>query len=245
MSRLLGVDLSKWQVSWTPTAKTQFAIMRSGYGRMPDKLFETFYDAAYLGGVPRGAYHYFSSAVPWKEQVDFFLKQTDGKSFSKFALDIETAYNNMSRDFALCAVKWIDTIHRETGVETLLYTSPYIYRDNLRAHTAEVDRIKLWIAQYPSRTWSSFVQNIAEKFTGEPWLKPTGRADWSIWQFTDKAPGASWGVGSNSVDLDILNAGEEFISDSPVEPEPEDVHIRFDEIQGDYKVTVNIDVEKI
>ncbi len=244
--RRLGIDISKWQSSWTPNDKASFCIMRSGYGRMKDHLFETFYASAVDSGVPRGAYHYLSTAVPWREQVDFFIAQVKGKSFSKFALDFETGYNHMSENFALCAVKWIDEVQLKTGVEVVLYTSPYTYRDNLKAHTNEVDRMKLWIAQYPSRSWSSVIQNIAQTLTGKPWMTPTGRTDWWMWQFTDKAPGASWGVGSGSVDLDILNGDEDFVSDTVPEPPVDTPTVDPFEIEvGEYRLTINIDVEKI
>jgi len=246
--RAVGIDISKWQSTYKPNDEAKFVIMRSGYGLMPDKCFEDFYDAAYLANMPIGAYHYFSSGSPWKAQVDFFLEQVDGKVFSKFALDFETGYNSMSRNFALCAVKWIDTVAAETGIEPLLYTSPYTYRDNLLAHTKDVSRFKLWIAQYPSRSWNSYLQTIAEKLTGEPWLKPTGRSDWAFWQFTDKGDGKKYGVGSASVDLNIMNGTESFISDSTPEPPndpPATKPIIVKGITPDGKhVTITVEIEQ-
>ena len=46
--RAVGIDISKWQSTYKPNDEAKFVIMRSGYGLMPDKCFEDFYDAAYL-----------------------------------------------------------------------------------------------------------------------------------------------------------------------------------------------------
>jgi len=221
--RKIGIDLSKWQVRWNPKIqRPDFAILRVGYGLMPDKLFGTFYEAGTMEEIPLGGYHYFSSGSPWKDQADFFIAQIKGKKIHKFALDIEQAYNNMSRDFALCAVKFLQYVQDATGIEGVLYTNPYTYKDHLRAHTSAVDGFPLWLAQYPSSGWTAWVQKIRETLQGQPWMKPTGRPDhdWWGWQFTDKMPGANWGVGSHTVDGDILNGTSTFVADDLPDDEP-------------------------
>ena len=245
MTRKKGIDLSKWQLWWRMVSGVivpDFAILRAGYAMMPDKLFDTFYQAGIDKGVDLGAYHYFSSGAPWRDQLAFFLKQVKGKKIKKYALDIETAYNNMSKDFALSAVKWIHGAQDATGIETVLYTNPYTYKDHLRRYTPAVDDFKLWIAQYPDGKWTAFTQKLRETMNGKPWLKPTGRHedDWWAWQYTKSAPGHEYGVGSKTVDANILNGDQTFVSDDLPDdplPTPEEIApLLYSAELGDYLV---------
>jgi len=226
-TRLNGIDLSKWQVWWTGLSDNvvQFAFLRSSYGMMKDKLFDTFYAVAIAVGIPVGVYHYFSSGSPWQEQADFVIGLIKGKRVHKIALDFEGAYNNFSRDFALCAIKWMKYVEAETGIEVVIYTNPYVYRDNLLAHTAEIHDFKLWIAQYPVRGWSLFVQKVRELMTSKPYIALTGRDadDWWGWQYTMWGDGAKYGVGSHHIDLDQLNEGVVFV-DEDVPPPTDEPH---------------------
>lgn len=214
------IDISKYQVSLEPKGNLDGIIIRAGYGLMKDPLFTILTEAAQPVPV-RGAYHYFSSNVPWETQAKLFLKQIEGKGFHFYALDFEKGYNNKSAGFASGARKWIDYVAEKTGKKVLLYTNPSTYNEWLKPYGNWMRDYPLWVAQWPY---------FPKPDTGQPRL-PKGHPTWTIWQYSGDGnhKGAEYGVKSRDVDMNVFNgtieefyswAGIELEDTEPIEPEP-------------------------
>ena len=82
-----GIDVSAHQgkIDWSKV-KTDFAIIRAGYGKVisqKDEQFEANYSGAKAAGIPAGAYWYSYAMTPdeAREEADVFLKVLAGKQF--------------------------------------------------------------------------------------------------------------------------------------------------------------------
>ena len=213
------VDVSKYQVFLEPKGNLDGVIIRSGYGLMKDKKFVELTAAA--KDIPvRGAYHYFSSNVPWEVQAKFFVEQVKDKGFHFYALDFERAFNNKSAGFASTAQKWMQYVADATGKKVVLYTNPSTYKDWLLPYGNWMIMWPLWVAQWP---W------FPKPETGRPNMTGMKRSDWILWQYSGDGnrKGAMYGVGSRDVDEDVSNGTvEEFYEwagvEIPTEPPPDD-----------------------
>ncbi len=198
MARAHGIDVSKWQVSFDASKKPddiQFVIMRASVGIIKDSIFEEMYQS--IQPIPvRGAYHYFRSEWGWQEQASHFLSLVKDKNFHFFALDIESADNKPSAQFAQDARRWIDHVVQKTGKKVLLYTNLVVYKTWLTPHGNWMKNYPLWIAQY----WFEPDRNK------KPAL-PDGVTEWTFWQYSADGNnmGAAYGVGSKHLDLDVFN----------------------------------------
>ncbi len=199
MSRAHGIDISKWNSTFEPSANPplpiDFVIQRLSYAGREDERVAEINTGVQQVGI-RGAYHYFSSGVTWRQQADLFINLADTYGpFHFLTLDFEKAYNKQSAGFALDAKQWIDYVAQETGKKVLLYTNPSTYREWLMPYTNWMTKYPLWIAQYyyfPSHTKN-------------PNMTGMDRTDWNIYQYTSRGSGSAYGVGSASVDLNVYN----------------------------------------
>ena len=82
-----GIDVYQWQgdIDWN-AVKTDFAILRAGYGRIPSQMdikFERNYKGAKAANIPVGAYwySYAKSADEAREEAQAFIQIIQGKQF--------------------------------------------------------------------------------------------------------------------------------------------------------------------
>ena len=195
MTRAIGIDLSKWDVSFDPAKATMpidFAIQRASYAKIRDQAFDKIYEGVAKVGIT-GSYHYLSTGISWQEQADFFLEIVEGRGFGFYVCDFEGAYNAMSIKFAMEANQWMDYVARATGKPVLLYTNPNLY-DLYAWHYCA--GWPLWIAQY----W------LFPSPNKNPGM-PKRRKDWNIWQFSAdrNRKSAAYGCGARSVDINVYN----------------------------------------
>lgn len=201
-----GIDISKYQVSFSPPMippnPIDFCIQRTGYGLRQDERYEELWDG--VKQIPiRGAYHYFSSAVGWEHQANFFMETQAKHDYHFLALDIEVYYNKKSEGFWWGAKRFIDKVAKDTGKKVLVYTNPNVYKTWLLPYGDWMKDYPLWIAQY----WLAY---SPEKNPGMYRMK---RTDWKFYQYTDKAKGASYGVRSGGIDLNVFNGTAEQLLD--------------------------------
>jgi len=237
MNRAVGIDISKYQYPFSFSGiqkPCNFIIQRTSYGRVKDEKFDLLYPEA--GKFRRKlAYHYYSTAVPWKEQAEFFLSIVDGKKFKKLVLDYEHFFNNLNEDTAADAFRWLEYVEAKSGVETLIYTNAYTYRDNLLAHGDWPELFRLWIARY---------YMFADEQNREPGMLGV-RDQWTLWQYTDKGKGADYGCGSRYVDLNVFNGDvaqlDKWLDTEPppIEPEPEPDCTKYTDAIDQIKGIVN------
>lgn len=81
----------------------------------------------------RGAYHYYSSGVPWKAQADLFLATTKGKGFHFYCVDYERAYNTLNNRTIAEVAEMVKYIKAQTGLKLkcMVYFSPSIYNESI------------------------------------------------------------------------------------------------------------------
>lgn len=185
---------------------------------MKDNKFEELTKAA--KDVPvRGAYHYYSSNIPWETQAKFFVEQVKDKGFHFFGLDFERGFNNKSAGFASTAQKWMQYVAEHTKKKVVLYTNPATYKDWLLPYGNWMTKWELWVAQWPF---------FPRPETGNPKMTGMKRLDWALWQYSGDGnhKGAVYGVGSRDVDEDVFDGTVEGfylwagVKNEPPIPEP-------------------------
>ena len=170
MTRANGIDISKYQASFTDQGNIDFIIIKATEGLAKDPLFDQFCEDTKT--VPRrAAYHYFRTAVDPIEQAEFFWNTVKDEGFLWLCVDYEKTHNtlNAGAEFLL-SVFWEDMKLR-TDKTLVLYTSPYIFRDNLIAYNDFWAGVPLWMAHY----------NGQNPQTGAP---NTWGNDWLFWQYS-------------------------------------------------------------
>ena len=193
--RAHGIDISKYQVSYNPLTPVDFVIQRLSYGLMRDEKYHQLRGPV-LAAPVSGAYHYFSSGSPWQAQAALFVEL--GKEYDFYALDVESAYNNINGKFIADAYQWMVQVHEATGKKVLLYTNPSLYKTWFNG-LAWPKQWPLWIAQY----WFSPSEDK------NPGMRGMDRSDWAFYQYSADTPpnfkGREYGVESTNIDLDVFN----------------------------------------
>ena len=172
MIRATGIDISKWDWPYTPKA-VDFVIQRLSYGLMRDERLAELTPLVIQAPV-KGAYHYYSSGSPWQTQMDFFLGLEGGK-YDFLCLDIEKLFNTDSSAFVGGIVPALNYLKMKTGKPAVLYVNPDCWNTWLSPIQKDLLPFDLWIAQY-----------YTIRRATDPWLAPTMRKDWRIWQWNDK-----------------------------------------------------------
>lgn len=223
--RAKGFDVSKYDKPiylFKATKKVDFTIQRLSYGTKTDEAYQENLSA--LSGVPvRGAYHYFSTAVPWKDQADKFLSLVKGHHF--LMGDYEESYNNLGRGSALEYKLFLDYLSAQSHLPVVNYTRKDLY-DNYLAPYGDFSKYALHLAQYP---WTMFL----DVENGHPNLPVTNKT-WKMWQYGADAYGtAGYGVasqygifGEKNLDLIVFNGTVQDlqtwvnVTGTPVPPTP-------------------------
>lgn len=204
-----GIDLSKWQNTFTPKAPPprpmDFVIQRLSYGMVRDERYFQF--AATVQSWPiRGAYHYVSSAVDWKSQVDWFLELADDQ-YDFLAWDVEKGYNTNSTSYIYGVLRALEYLTKQSGKRVLLYCSPDTWGTWLQPIQADLLKYDLWVAHY----WTIRPDPTKKQPVPNYWTvrgASAMRRDWRFWQYDDKGggnKGKDYGAGSYGLDLNIYN----------------------------------------
>lgn len=203
LSRAHGIDISEWEGSYTrasnPPRPVDFAIARTGYGAVPDSKFPAMAPAVLEASVT-GVFHYWSSAVGWKQQCDLMLKLADGK-FDIVAPDFEKSYNGQS--LVNQVLPALEYCVKYSGKKVVLYTNPDMWSSWLWPIQSELMKYELWIAHYWFRPNPEGVANYYT-IPGAANM----RKDWRIWQYDSQGQGGrgqEYGVGAKGLDLNVYN----------------------------------------
>lgn len=198
MTKLKGIDVSKWQgdIDWNKVKSdgVEFAMVRSGYSsNYTDPYFEQNHAKAKANGIKVGAYHYSYAvnATQAKAEANYVIKLLKGKKLDyPVAFDIEdsTQQSLGKKMITDIIAAFCDTIKNE-GLRPMLYTNT-----NWRANFIDMSRVAdllLWQAHYPP----------------DPNVRPEAVDEKvSIWQYTSKGR-----VNGISGDVD-MNWGYEDLS---------------------------------
>ena len=194
--RAKGIDISHWQGSFDNMGNIDFVIIKAteGWGWV-DPEYENFLREAQTVPI-MGAYHYFRTDFEAIDQAEHFYNVTKNKGFHFLAVDYEKTSNNLDEDAEGEFRKFwlhLENLVKSDNKPILLYTSPYIYRDNLCTYSTHWLNVPLWMAHY----------NYQESQTGSP--NVFDASGWVFWQWTDQYNGKLYGVGSVNVDQNVYN----------------------------------------
>ena len=175
----IGIDVSKYNIGWSPDKANKpinFVIQRASWACYKDERFDKILPE--VQKVPiRGAYHYYSSGVPWTRQAAVFLNAVKDKGFQFFVLDYETAFNSLGRRTIAEASEFIKFVKTQTGKRCLFYFSPSTFTSYISpfGYTNWCNKQDVWLAWYP---WAIGQTPLVS----EPVL-PRGLSHWDIWQY--------------------------------------------------------------
>jgi hypothetical protein len=224
-----GIDLSSHKGDFTIDLNNQamldaldFVILRAGYVGYEslrcttDMFFHGYYDE--LVRYPearRGAYWYFSSAVTWGVQFDYFTSLIDEKDFDFIAGDFETINNVPSESFARNFESFMNALEAKyPDKKIFIYTRKDLYDTWLTPYTTNMTRFPLWHAKYPYYDWDDHTEQwfvdwwwrVFGNFTYSSIGLPYERFDdeYDIWQVGDRTRiGDEWGVEKPDVDTNV------------------------------------------
>lgn len=155
MSKIKGIDVSKWQkaIDWKKVKADgiEFAIIRASLGKNDkDETFEDNYSEAKKTGIKVGAYHYCyaSSVAEAKTEAENFLKAVKGKNFEyPLTVDMEDkSIQGLSKaTLTDIANAFLNTV-RDGGFNTMVYASKSWFDDKLDA--SKLGNHRIWIARY-------------------------------------------------------------------------------------------------
>ena len=191
--RAKGIDISHWQGMFKDQGNIDFIIIKATEEtEWIDPDFENHIVEAETVPI-RGAYHYFRTAYNPFLQAIHFYETTKKRGFHFLAVDYEKTNNTLDWAGENNFKKFWDYLHDLTSLPVVLYTSPYIFRDNLCAYNVYWKDVPLWMAHYNGLD----PQNAA----------PTvfGASGWLLWQYSCTGKGGSYGVESTYVDENVFN----------------------------------------
>ncbi len=204
LPRAHGNDLSRydqWYVPATnPPKPLNFTIQRSGYGAKKDDKFEVIYEGTQYIDL-RMTYHYFSTAVEWKEQADKCLEITIPYNFHAYWLDYETAFNNIGESSYNDAYKWIQYMKQNVGGRKVgFYTNRNIYKNLMNPYGDWHHEEEFWYAIY---------HYSPKPFISTPAMPPGRTKPFDIWQYGitnaygNPDDGRDYGVARSVMDVDV------------------------------------------
>ena len=196
--RARGIDISHWNGTFVYRGNIDFIIVKVSEGTAYQAYAELNWDE--ISKVPvRGAYHYFRTNVDPIAQADTFLDAISGQEWHFIAVDYEATGNTLDKQGAINLLSMMRQLRNVQNLPVLLYTSPYIYRDNVTLWDKAFDTFGLWLARW---------RNIKYVEIGDPTVGLSGDdldRDWDIWQHSNMGTGEVYGVSSAIVDLNVYN----------------------------------------
>lgn len=149
-----GIDVSQWQgdINWG-AVKTDFAILRAGYGReksQVDTKFEQNYNGAKAAGIPVGAYWY-SYAMSTDEarvEAQAFINTIKGKQF-EYPVYFDVEENKVFK-LGMNAVSNIISAFCDEMEKAGYFVGLYMSASPLSTYVTQAvrNRYAIWVAHY-------------------------------------------------------------------------------------------------
>lgn len=181
---MTGIDVSKHQgvIDWSKV-KTDFAILRAGFGRytsQKDPQFERNYAGAKAAGIPVGAYwySYAKSAEEAREEAKACLQVLQGKQFEfPIYFDIEDSTQASLGKTVLTAMceAFCDTLEK-AGYYVGVYASTYWFTSKLD-HARLASKYTIWLADYRVGYNKTLVRNMHQYTSNGQVAGISGRVD--------------------------------------------------------------------
>jgi len=187
-----GVDVSYYNgtIDWAKVkaAGNEFAFIRISDGTgFHDPQFAANWAGAHAVGMVRGIYQFFRPTQDVNAQADMVIAAagTPGPGDLPPVIDVEATGNLSPASVAAKVRTWVDRVKAGTGVDPIVYTGKYFWRDQVGGPTSFAGN-PLWIAQYTT---------LCPDLTS-PW------DTWAFWQYSESGSVAGM---SGAVDLDRFN----------------------------------------
>lgn len=197
---LRGIDISNWQ-SNIPLSmvidknKLDFVIVKATEGlNFVDKSCDGFIKVCKQKKILWGYYHFARNNSPEKE-AEYFINHTQG--YLKQGIPILDLEDTTIKNWKTYVDAWVGKFHSITNVWPMIYISAGAL-PKIKGCTA-YKKCALWIAGYPSTTYTSFasVENKKCPYIISPWNT------WTIWQFSSY--GKLSGYTGARLDLNLAN----------------------------------------
>ncbi len=177
--KLRGVDISSYQPIPDPAklniSNLAFCWVKASEGKSsPSTNFVQQYEAVGKSALLRGPYHFFRNNDDGIEQAKYFasiaLKEYYVDDLPPM-IDVEdNIHNDIPASTSVKRIRdFIDQVVNDFGVQPVIYTNYYYWRDHLGNPTG-FNKSPLWLASYSTNPPSLL----------KDWNKMT------IWQYTDK-----------------------------------------------------------
>jgi lysozyme len=191
--RAKGIDISFWQGNYDASVKpVDFIIQRCSDGIWKDSRYDAMLPDVRKVEL-RGAYHYYRTEYDPILQAEFFHNAQGNQGFKFLAVDYEKKWNKLdSLAETRLRIFW-QHLKTLTPKPLLLYTSPYIYKDNLRIYSSFWRTVPLWMAHH----------NGLNPENGSPLLFDA--LEWILWQYSSEGPGEDYGVETEFIDMNVYN----------------------------------------
>jgi len=206
---VLGIDISKWDGNWdaarTKAAGVEFAFIKASQGIHSDPLFAANWQKSKAAGLLRGAYHYLDTALPGRDQADYFanLLASDRGELPP-VVDFEEITPNLTAARATAQLRDFVTQLKTHGYTPTIYTSAS-YWQAYGEKNSEWAACPLWLADYT---------NTLSPGAPAPWTA------WTFWQYSEKASGETYGTESYGVDVNrYTGTAEELLAFAGVKKE--------------------------
>jgi len=187
-----GVDVSYYNgtINWTTVknAGYDFAFIRISDGTgFHDPKFAANWAGARAAGVVRGIYQFFRPNQDVTAQADMVIAAVGTPTPGDLppVIDVEVTGSLSPASVAAKVRTWVDRVKTATGVDPIVYTGKYFWRDQVGGPTSFANNA-LWIAQYTT---------LCPDLTS-PWNA------WAFWQYSESGSVAGM---SGSVDMDRFN----------------------------------------
>jgi len=206
-----GIDVSKWQgtIDWAKVknAGYAFAFIRVSDGaNTVDSKFSSNWANAKAAGIIRGAYQFFRPGQSVTAQADLMISKLGPYQPGDLppVIDVEDDAGLAPATVASRVRQWVDRVKGAVGVEPIVYTGKYFWRDEVGSPASFAPNA-LWIAQYTS---------LCPDIPG-PWTR------WTFWQYTDagSVPGISGHVDTNRFNGSLAQL-QAFAQATPPRPLP-------------------------
>ena len=187
-----GVDVSyhNGTIDWAKVkaAGNEFAFIRISDGTgFHDPQFATNWAGAHAAGMLRGIYQFFRPSQDVAAQADMVIAAAGRPAPGDLppVIDVEVTGSLAPATIAARVRTWVDRVKAGTGVDPIVYTGKFFWRDQVGGPTSFAPT-PLWIAQYTT---------LCPDLTS-PW------DTWAFWQYSDagSVPGISGGI-----DVDRFN----------------------------------------
>jgi lysozyme len=232
------------------------AFITKASQQIEDDTFKTYWRDAKAQGLLRGAYHYLDWRIDVTQQANLFcsllagdagelppildlemnpavysmkaspeltieeggprpfslIKPFKGEDYKEKLPKSPTTFSLSNSDIVSRVLTFLNIVESKTGVIPMIYSGYYYWNDFM---TSDVSWLKypFWLAWYNSESVIRVPQ---------PWTQ------WTLWQYTDKEYGPTYGVEGLGLDMSYYNGTNEELAEwakpIPTPPAPPPVH---------------------